>query len=197
MKIKWSLRLILCFLLISQASYAGFERDYIKTHVQYFPHKGVKYYNLTEMFKDIPLNDYIIETLAGEIEKVKPNYLASPEARSLPVFGGLIYKLKLPGIFIRKAGKLPDSAPKLRASYNTAYSVDSIEMTQDENLEGKKVVIVDDGIASGGTTLATIHLLEQAGMKVVGIYAVVGHHYTSRLEAYLPWESITFTLFDL
>jgi len=137
--------------------------------------------------------------VVGEfIDRAKDfDYLVAPEARALPLFGAMAYKMGKPGVFLRKAGKLPPSAPKLSVSYETAYSIDILEMNCDSNLQDKRVIIVDDGISSGGTTLAVIELMEKAGANVVGIMALVKYHYRKIVPEYKPWEAITHTLFDL
>jgi adenylate kinase len=177
-----------------------FDRTFLERRIQSFPHESIpslRIYNLVEMYKEPGLLQYIVDKFAASITDLNPDYIAAPEARALPIFGALSYATGKPGIMIRKAGKLPRSAPLLSETYSTAYSNDTIEMTDDPALLGKTVVIVDDGLASAGTTLATIRLLQKAGMKVVGVRAVVEHHYRKRLPEYGPWEDKTLTLFDL
>lgn len=174
-----------------------FPKDYLKTQIPYYmTPKGVPFYNLVEVFKNPMLVHHIVAEFTQKIQAWKPHSIAAPEARALPIFGALLSKLMVPGIFIRKAGKLPPDAPKYVAHYNTAYSTDSLEMNQTD-LRGKRVVIVDDGISSGGTTLATIQLLQQAGAEIVGILAVVRYKYRAPDPNYAQWEPLTHTLFEL
>lgn len=177
---------------------AKYGRDYLEKRIKSYPCEGLLVRNLTEMFKDPGLNRNIVNRFAKIIKVLNPDYIAAPEARALPTFGALTYRLNKPGIFIRKAGKLPKGTPKLVEYYENALRPDNgIEMSLDEDLKGKTVVIIDDGISSGGTTLATIKLLERAGMRVIRVLAVVEYHYRERVEAYKPWNALTDTLFDL
>jgi adenine phosphoribosyltransferase len=165
---------------ISDFVQGPYPRTYLQQRIATHPHPdhpAIAMYNLIEMYKDVGFIRYVISQFAASVHELRPDYIAAPEARALPIFGALIHETGRPGIFIRKAGKLPATAPKLSESYTTAYSEEKIEMNVDPNLQGKTVMIVDDGISSGGTTLATVRLLEQAGMKVIAVRAVIQYHY--------------------
>lgn len=177
-------------------------RDYVKQNIKAYEQKkdckSLMIYNLVELHKDRALYKYVVEQFTAMVSNLNPDYIASPEARALPFFGAVTYLADKPGIFIRKPGKLPEAAPRITQDYDMAYAKGvSIEMVADPELVGKTVVIIDDGISSGGTTLATIQLLEKAGMKVIAILAVVQHHYRPLLPEYAPWIIKTHTLFDL
>lgn len=187
---------------VLEIPFQEFPRDYLQSRIQKYPHPTIpnfQSYNLVEMYKDPSLTDFISLSFADRIARINPDYIAGPEARALPFFGTLAQATHKPAIFIRKAGKLPANAPLLRESYSTAYSNDSIEMTADPALKGKSVVIIDDGISSGGTTAATVRLLEQAGMKVLRILAIVQYGYRSPCEEFASRNlgAISETLFDL
>lgn len=187
---------------VLEVPFLEFSRDYLAGRILKYPHPTIpnfQTYNLVEMYKDPALVDFISMKLADRIARLNPDYIAGPEARALPIFGTLLQATHKPGLFVRKAGKLPANAPLLRETYSTAYSSDSIEVTLDPALEGKTVVIVDDGISSGGTTAATVRLLEKAGMKVIRILAIVKYSYTSLCEEYTTrgLGEISETLFDL
>lgn len=171
-----------------------FPRDYLKKTVSSFPFKGVdKFYDVVTIYKNPRLMSYIVDTFAFEAKDA--DYIAAPEARSLPLLGAIAYKTNKPALFLRKAGKTP--GPVFSVTYTTGYSTETLEFSYDEALVGKKVLIIDDGIANGETMLATMSLLKQAGMEVIGCCIVIDHHYTKRHVDYAPWEPLTLTLFDL
>jgi len=173
-----------------------YPRDYLQNRIPSYPTpQGFPFYNLVEIYKDPCLMRYAVGRFISQTKDF--DYLVAPEARALPLFGAMSYQMGKPGVFLRKVGKLPAAAPKLSASYETAYSTDTIEMNYDSNLRDKSVIILDDGISSGGTILAVIELMEKAGARVVGIMALIRYHYRKVVPEYQPWESITFTLFDL
>lgn len=83
------------------------------------------------------------------------------EARGFIVAAGLSYALGLGKLMLRKPGKLPGE--KIGIDYALEYGTDRIELHTDQVLPGQKVVLVDDLIATGGTALAGIELIRQAG----------------------------------
>ena len=72
---------------------------------------------------------------------------------------------------IRKKGKLPP--PVITQEYTTEYSTAALEIPADGmDIAGKKIVLVDDVLATGGTLVAARDLIERAGGEVAG-YVVV------------------------
>ena len=88
-------------------------------------------------------------------------------------------------MLIRKAGKLPRET--VSVSYELEYGNATIEMHRDSVKPGQKVLIVDDLIATGGTTEAMVKLIESLGGQVVGIVVLIelaGLNGRSRLAGY-------------
>ena len=74
-------------------------------------------------------------------------------------------------IAVRKAGKLPPET--IGESYDLEYGTASVEIETDAVQAGKRVLIVDDLIATGGTAKAATDLIEKAGGTVVGFSFVM------------------------
>lgn len=87
--------------------------------------------------------------------------IAGIEARGFIVAAGLSYALGLGKLMLRKPGKLPGE--KIGVDYALEYGTDRIELHTGQIKPGQKVVLVDDLIATGGTALAGIDLIRQAG----------------------------------
>ena len=97
--------------------------------------------------------------------------VAGPESRGF-IFGTPIaYNNHKPFVLIRKKGKLPCETVSI--DYDLEYGKATIEMHKDSIKPGQKVLIVDDLIATGGTTEAMIKLVEQLGGEVVGIVVMI------------------------
>ena len=97
--------------------------------------------------------------------------VAGPESRGF-IFGTPIaYNNKKPFVLIRKAGKLPRET--VSVSYDLEYGSAIIEMHKDSIRPGQRVLIVDDLIATGGTTEAMIKLIESLGGVVVGVVVLM------------------------
>lgn len=176
--------------------FTPYNRSYLAEHLEHYPFKGMeKFYDVIAIYKDPDLMSYITNSFVEKAMSLQADYIAAPEARSLPIMGAVADRLHLPAIFIRKAGKIP--GPTHSVSYSTGYASESIELRDDKAFRGKRVVIIDDGIGKGGTLLAAVELLEKAGMQVVGCLVVIEHHYCPRLAEFKSKEAITTTLFDL
>ncbi len=88
------------------------------------------------------------------------------------IFGTPIaYNLHKPFVLIRKKGKLPRAT--VSVEYDLEYGKAVLEMHKDAILPGQKVLIVDDLIATGGTTEAMISLVKQLGGEVAGVVVLM------------------------
>ncbi len=132
-----------------------------------FPKEGIIFSDITTVLKDGDALVYSIDAMAKELEGVDFDLILGPESRGF-IFGTpLSYKLKKGFVPVRKAGKLPSEV--YSKSYDLEYGSAVIEVHKDA-LEGKKkVVIVDDLLATGGTCKALIELCEEAGCEVVAL----------------------------
>lgn len=131
-----------------------------------YPKKGVIFRDVTTLLKEgqdfKEAIDKMAEKIDYEIDKV-----IGIEARGFIVGAPLAYKLSKGFIPIRKPGKLP--CEKISFEYDLEYGTDSIEMHIDGIKKGERVVIVDDLLATGGTSQAAIKLLESLGAEVAGL----------------------------
>ena len=97
----------------------------------------------------------------------------------------IAYNLHKPFVPIRKKGKLPRET--VSASYDLEYGSATIEMHRDSIKPGQKVAIVDDLIATGGTTEAIIKMVEELGgevVKIVFLMELAGLKGRERLSGY-------------
>ncbi len=131
-----------------------------------YPKKGVIFRDVTTLLKEgqdfKEAIDKMAEKIDYEIDKV-----IGIEARGFIVGAPLAYKLSKGFIPIRKPGKLP--CEKISVEYDLEYGTDSIEMHIDGIKKGERVVIVDDLLATGGTSQAAIKLVESLGAEVAGL----------------------------
>ena len=97
--------------------------------------------------------------------------VVGPESRGF-IFGvPVAYAMHKGFVPIRKKGKLP--CKTVSVSYDLEYGSAVLEMHEDAIKPGQKVVIVDDLIATGGTTEAIVKLIEKMGGEVVKICCVM------------------------
>ena len=137
-------------------------------HVMDFPKKGIDFIDITTVLQD---KDALAECMEVMKEKIKEfgdfELVVGPESRGF-IFGTPIAcALKKGFIPVRKKGKLPYKT--ISENYQLEYGFDVLEMHQDAITKGQKVIIVDDLLATGGTTETIIKLVERLGGEVVGI----------------------------
>lgn len=136
-----------------------------------FPEKGIIFRDVTSVLQDGEGLHLAIDTMQEKIRDIEYDVVAGPESRGF-IFGTPIaYNNKKPFVPIRKAGKLPRET--VSVSYDLEYGQAQIEMHKDSIQPGQRVLIVDDLIATGGTTEAMIKLIESLGGKVVGIVVLI------------------------
>lgn len=132
-----------------------------------FPIKGVLFRDITTLLKDKQAYHDLIQTIADSLDGRQIDLVIGPEARGFVIGSALAYALGAGFIVARKPGKLPHKT--IRYEYGLEYGTDVLEIHEDAIQPGQRVVVVDDLLATGGTALATIKLVEQAGGVVVGV----------------------------
>ena len=131
-----------------------------------FPQPGIQFKDITPIFLNPKLYEEVIEDLAN-FSRGKVDVVCGIESRGY-LFGiAIAVALEVPFILIRKKGKLPP--PFVSQKYDLEYGSSEIEMREGQLKPGQKVLIHDDLLATGGTTAATIELVEKLGGEVVGL----------------------------
>jgi adenine phosphoribosyltransferase len=144
--------------------------DYVTT-IPDFPEKGIMFRDITSVLQDADGLHLAIDTMQDMIKDLDFDVVVGPESRGF-IFGmPIAYNLHKPFVLIRKKGKLPRET--VEKTYDLEYGTATIEMHKDSIKPGQKVLIVDDLIATGGTTKAMIEMIEELGGEVVGIAVVM------------------------
>ncbi|MBI5144167.1 MAG: adenine phosphoribosyltransferase [Candidatus Omnitrophica bacterium] len=132
-----------------------------------FPKEGIIFKDITPLLKDGKKFREAVDAIADEFKGKKIDSILSVEARGFIFGSALAYKLGVGIIPIRKKGKLPFKTHAV--TYDLEYGKDTLEIHQDAIGKGDNVLIVDDLLATGGTTRAVIDLVEKLGGKISGI----------------------------
>ncbi|MPN02137.1 Adenine phosphoribosyltransferase [bioreactor metagenome] len=136
-----------------------------------FPSEGIRFKDITTLLKDGAAFRCAINELTGQFEDKNIDFVVGPEARGFAIGAPVAYVLGAGFVPVRKPGKLP--AETIDYSYDLEYGKDTLEIHKDAIRKGSRVLIVDDLLATGGTTRATINLVEALGGKVVGLAFVI------------------------
>ena len=145
-------------------------RDAIRTIPDY-PKPGVMFRDITTLLGDPRAFRVAVDRLVEAYVSAGVDKIAAIEARGFILGGAVAHQLGVGFAPVRKQGKLPWRTR--RQDYQLEYGVDSVEMHEDALTAGEKVLIIDDLIATGGTALAAVKLIEGLGATVVGASFVV------------------------
>ncbi|MCL5795542.1 MAG: adenine phosphoribosyltransferase [Patescibacteria group bacterium] len=136
-----------------------------------FPKAGILFYDVTTLFEDGTVFKEMIDALCQSYTGIKVDKVVGIDARGFLLASTMAYKLGAGISVVRKKGKLPY---KTRiATYEKEYGPDTVEMHEDTIKPGENVVIVDDLLATGGTMMAAVDLVEQMGGKILGIDFII------------------------
>jgi adenine phosphoribosyltransferase len=145
--------------------------DYIrKVHKK--KKKGVLYYDITSILASPPAFQFCIESMLALYKDKAIDAVAAIEARGFLFAAPLAAGMKIPLIPIRKKGKLPGIT--LSKKYDLEYAQAEIEVHKDDIPVGKRILLLDDLIATGGTLNAARELLTAGGAIVPEIFGIVG-----------------------
>jgi adenine phosphoribosyltransferase len=145
-------------------------RDTIRTIPDY-PKAGIQFRDITTLLADAKAFRRAVDEMVQPFAGLKLDKVAGIEARGFILGGAVAHQLSAGFVPLRKKGKLPHRTRAVE--YALEYGQDTIEMHIDAVHAGERVVLVDDLIATGGTALAAVDLLTQAGAVIVAAAFVI------------------------
>jgi adenine phosphoribosyltransferase len=136
-----------------------------------FPRPGIQFKDITTLLKD---GDAFRETINRLVDLFRDKgieLIVGIEARGFIIGAPLAYELRCGFVPVRKKGKLP--AATLSKTYDLEYGSATLEIHRDAIHPGQRVLIVDDLLATGGTTKAVCAMVEELGGNIVGVGFVI------------------------
>lgn len=128
-----------------------------------YPKKGIIFRDITPLLGNTELFKYVIDELAKLCKDQGITKIVGIESRGF-IFGApLAYALGIGFVPIRKKGKLPYK--KIAATFTLEYGTDTVEMHEDALTKDDKVILIDDLLATGGTTRAGLELINRLSAK--------------------------------
>lgn len=145
-------------------------KDYIRA-IPNFPEEGVLFRDITTLLADKDGLQLGVNKMEENLKDLDFDIVLGPESRGF-IFGvPIAYNMKKAFVPVRKKGKLP--AETVEVDYDLEYGKATLQIHKDAIKPGDKVVIIDDLIATGGTTEAICKLIEKLGGKVVKIVFLI------------------------
>jgi len=144
--------------------------DHLKAKIREvpdFPKPGILFYDITTLLCDPQGFRDTIDAMAAPYMGEDIDQVIGIESRGFILGAAVANALGCGFVPIRKPGKLPSKTHK--ESYNLEYGTDALEIHQDACATQKRILIVDDVLATGGTARAAIDLARKAGARVIGI----------------------------
>ena len=148
--------------------------EYVREHVRMvpdFPKEGILFLDITTATKDAKAMRIMVDFLYEKFKDERVDYVAGIESRGFIFGAALAYRLNAGFIPIRKPNKLP--AKTIKETYSLEYGTDTIEMHEDALKPGDRVLVLDDLLATGGTSLAACKLVRRAGGDVVAAAFII------------------------
>lgn len=166
-------------------------RRYIRD-IPNYPKEGILFFDITPLLAEPKAFQHTIDAMAERFQHKGATKILAAEARGF-IFGApLAYRLGIGFVPVRKPGKLPYKTRSV--TYDLEYGTDTLCMHEDAVAPGEPVLLIDDLLATGGTTNGMLRLAQGAGADVVGIGYLVelgfldgpkqllGHYYECLLK---------------
>ena len=136
-----------------------------------FPKPGINFYDITTLLKDAAGFRKTVDGLSQLFAADKPDIVVGMEARGYFFAPAVALELGAGFVPVRKPKKLPCEVEFWE--YDLEYGTDRLEIHRDSIIDGQKVLIIDDVLATGGTAAATARLVEKLGGRISGFGFVI------------------------
>ena len=131
-----------------------------------FPKQGIMFKDITPLLRDPDALRESTDRLVAPFRNAPPDALVAVEARGFLFAAAAAVQLGCGVVPVRKPGKLP--AATHQVTYELEYGSDTLEIHHDALQAGDRVVVMDDLLATGGTTVAAVQLVRELGAEVIG-----------------------------
>ena len=130
-----------------------------------FPKKGIMFKDITPVLSDPGLFRASIDLFLERCRGIEVDKIVGIDARGFVFASAVAYELGVGFVPIRKRGKLPYRTEI--AKYSLEYGEAEVEMHTDAVIAGERVVLIDDLLATGGTSAAAAVLIRKAGGQLL------------------------------
>ena len=145
-------------------------KEYIRD-IPDFPKRGILFRDIEPILENPEATSFVIEHLVAIAKEVGATKIMAFESRGFMFGPTLAHKLHLPFRMLRKKGKVAGST--ISGKYELEYGEAELEMAEDAVALNERVLLVDDLLATGGTSKAGMILIEKVGGVVAGLAYVI------------------------
>ncbi len=136
-----------------------------------FPIPGILFRDITPLLGDAAGFKAMVDLFVDKYRGAGIEYVVGIEARGYMLGAPVAYALGAGFVPVRKPGKLPGE--KYTEEYELEYGTNTIEIHADAVTKGKRVLVIDDLLATGGTMAATLRLLARLEAKIAGVAVLI------------------------
>jgi adenine phosphoribosyltransferase len=137
-----------------------------------FPKPGILFYDITSIFTNPAAFKFVVDSMMDHYKGLDVDGVIAIESRGFLLGSCFAVNRGLPLILARKKGKLPGKT--VAVSYDLEYGSATLEIHEADLALGKRWLIIDDLIATGGTLSAVAQMIEGRGGEVLGIFSIIG-----------------------
>lgn len=164
------------------------------SEVENWPKEGVSFKDITTIMDNGPAYKYATDQIVEYADQKNVDIVVGPEARGFIIGCPVAYSMEIGFAPVRKKGKLPREV--LEFEYELEYGTNVLTMHKDAIKPGQRVLITDDLLATGGTIMATIKLIEAMGGIVVGIAFLIELEYLNGMELLEGYDTISLIKYE-
>ena len=136
------------------------------SEIRDFPKEGIVFKDINPIYKEPKIWNELMLPLQKLLSDTKPDYIAGIESRGFITASALAYKNEIGFIPIRKPNKLPGKI--ICINYKLEYGEDRLEIQEGSFEKDSKIIIIDDLLATGGTSSAAGKLIKEAKGVLIG-----------------------------
>jgi adenine phosphoribosyltransferase len=155
-----------------------------------FPKKGIVFKDITPILNDPALFRASIDLFLERCRGKKIDKIVGIDARGFLFGSAVAYELGVGFVPIRKRGKLPYKTEV--AKYSLEYGEAEMEMHTDALMDGERIVLVDDLLATGGTSAAAAALIRKAGGQLLEAQFLIELEFLNGRKQLEPTPVISF-----
>jgi len=158
-----------------------------------FPKPGVLFYDITSIFTNPAAYKFVVDAMLEHYQNQDVDGVIAIESRGFLLGSCFAVSRSVPLVLARKKGKLPGKT--ISMSYDLEYGSATLEIHEEDIALGKRWLIIDDLIATGGTLSAVARMIEGRGGEVAGIFSIIGLpflKYEEKIGRYNPKTLINY-----
>jgi adenine phosphoribosyltransferase len=155
-----------------------------------FPKKGIVFKDITPLLSDPTLFRASIDLFLERCRGKKIDKIVGIDARGFLFGSAVAYELGVGFVPIRKRGKLPYKTET--AKYSLEYGAAEMEMHIDAMIESEQVILVDDLLATGGTSAAAATLIRKVGGRLLEAQFLIELEFLNGRKRLEPTPVISF-----